>query len=224
MCQIKLYLFFTCLFFLEAQTFAKESHTISGYVKDEGTGEELLGVTIYVDEIKNGVVSNHYGFYSITLPKGQYHITLSFIGYETKKEVIDLEQDKSINFTLAESTTELEEVVVEAKEENHHVTNLSIGKSEINIAQVKNLPALFGEPDIIKAVQMQPGVLTAGEGTSAFFVRIPNLTPNSCIAVRTWRFQHCELTRARGTPPTMADFGAPTSSRFKQVTGNDCKM
>ena len=171
MCQIKLYLFFTCLFFLEAQTFAQESHTISGYVKDKGTGEELLGVTIYVDEIKNGVVSNHYGFYSITLPKGQYHITLSFIGYETKKEVIDLEQDKSINFTLAESTTELEEVVVEAKEENHHVTNLSIGKSEINIAQVKNLPALFGEPDIIKAVQMQPGVLTAGEGTSAFFVR-----------------------------------------------------
>lgn len=171
MCQLKHYLLMAVLLCAGPFAFSQESHTISGYIKDASSGEELLGVTIYVEEIKNGVVSNHYGFYSITLPAGEYNLIMSFIGYETNRQTITLDKDQSINFSLAESSTQLEEVVVEAEEEDHNVTDLSISRSEINIAQVKNLPALFGEPDIIKAVQMQPGVLTAGEGTSAFFVR-----------------------------------------------------
>jgi len=171
MCQLKHYLLMAVLLCTSSLVFSQNSHTISGYIKDTATGEELLGVTIYVEEIRNGVVSNHYGFYSITLPEGEYNLIMSFIGYETNKQTITLDKDLSINFSLTESTTQLEEVVVEAEDEDHNVTDLSISRSEINIAQVKNLPALFGEPDIIKAVQMQPGVLTAGEGTSAFFVR-----------------------------------------------------
>ncbi|MEM1135511.1 MAG: TonB-dependent receptor [Bacteroidota bacterium] len=171
MCQIKRISLSISLVLISFYSFSQQNYTISGYVKDAGTGEELLGVTLFVEEIKNGVVSNPYGFYSITLPEGEYNLTLSFIGYETLKKKIKLSQNQSLNLQLSESTTQLQEVVVEAEEEDHNVKDLSIGKSEINIVQVKNLPALFGEPDIIKMVQMQPGVLTAGEGTSAFFVR-----------------------------------------------------
>ncbi|UZR93543.1 TonB-dependent receptor [Chondrinema litorale] len=171
MCQINKYFLSLSFLFISFYAFSQQSYTISGYVKDAKTGEELLGVTVYVEEIKNGVVSNPYGFYSLTLKEGEYNITLSFIGYEPLKKQITLNENLSLNLKLTESSTELEEVVVEAEAEDHNVQDLSIGKSEINIVQVKNLPALFGEPDIIKTVQMQPGVLTAGEGTSAFFVR-----------------------------------------------------
>ncbi|MBX2842112.1 MAG: TonB-dependent receptor [Flammeovirgaceae bacterium] len=151
--------------------FSQDKHTISGYLKDVNNAEELIGATIFIKEIKNGVVTNPYGFYSITLPPGDYTISFSYIGYQTQSTNINLSEDISINMELQEESTELLEVVVTAEEEDHYVKDLSIGRSEINIKEVKQLPALFGEPDIIKAVQMQPGVLTAGEGTSAFFVR-----------------------------------------------------
>ncbi|WP_020530482.1 TonB-dependent receptor [Flexithrix dorotheae] len=151
--------------------FSQDKYTISGYLKDASNAEELIGATVFVKEINNGVVTNPYGFYSITLPPGDYTISFSYIGYQTQSTNITLSEDISFNMELLEESTELTEVVVTAEEEDHHVKDLSIGRSEINIKEVKQLPALFGEPDIIKAVQMQPGVLIAGEGTSAFFVR-----------------------------------------------------
>lgn len=150
---------------------AQEKFTINGYIRDASNGEELIGVTVYVKETQTGVISNAYGFYSLTLPKGTYHIEYSFIGLETQEKLIELDKDISLNIELKEEATELSEVVVTGEREDEQVVRIQMSKNELDIAQVKKLPALFGEPDIIKTIQMLPGVISAGEGTSSFFVR-----------------------------------------------------
>ena len=149
----------------------QEKFTINGYVRDARSGEELLGVTVYVKEKNNGVITNGYGFYSMTLEKGEYTFLFSFIGYETFEQKIRLTKNESINISLSEETFELNEVVVTAQRPDENVVDLQMSRNEINVAQVKKLPSLFGEPDIIKTIQMMPGVISAGEGTSSFFVR-----------------------------------------------------
>ncbi len=151
--------------------FAQQKYTLNGYVRDASNGEELLGVTVYVKELKNGVISNSYGFYSLTLAPGTYTIRYSFIGYEAVEMQVVLDKDISQNISLEEESVELEEVVVTGKAPEEHVTSIQMSRNELNIDQVKKLPALFGEPDIIKTIQLLPGVISAGEGTSSFFVR-----------------------------------------------------
>ena len=150
---------------------AQEKFTLNGYVRDAFNGEELIGVTVYVKEMQNGVITNPYGFYSLTLPKGTYHVEFSFIGMEPLEKEVNLNSDVSMNIELKEIAMDLNEVVVTGEREDEQVVNIQMSKNEIDIAQVKKLPALFGEPDIIKTVQMMPGVISAGEGTSSFFVR-----------------------------------------------------
>ena len=150
---------------------AQERFTLNGYVRDAGTGEELIGVNVLVKETGGGVITNPYGFYSITLPKGNYSIEFRYIGFITHKENIVLNQDMSVNINLEEETVELNEVVVTAEREDVNISSIQMSKNDLNIQQVKKLPALFGEPDIIKTIQMLPGVVSAGEGTSSFFVR-----------------------------------------------------
>jgi hypothetical protein len=153
------------------QLFAQEKVTLNGYVREEANGEELIGVSVLVKEIGNGVVSNSYGFYSLTLAPGIYTIKYSFIGYLSIEKTITLEQDLSLNISLAEEALQLAEVVVTGKAPEANVVGIQMSRNELDIKQVKKLPALFGEPDIIKTIQMLPGVISAGEGTSAFFVR-----------------------------------------------------
>ncbi|MGK7388927.1 MAG: TonB-dependent receptor [Candidatus Cyclobacteriaceae bacterium M2_1C_046] len=148
-----------------------QRYTLNGYVRDADNGEELIGVTVYVPELQKGVVSNAYGFYSLTLPEGTYSVRYSFIGYETLVKEVELDEDLSLNVELIPEALQIKEVVVKDKPEDANVTDINIGREQINIQQVKKLPALFGEPDIIKAIQLLPGVISAGEGTSSFFVR-----------------------------------------------------
>ena len=152
-------------------TLAQEKFTLNGYVRDASDGEELIGVTVLVKELKNGVITNPYGFYSLTLTAGTYNIQYSFIGYQTISRQIVLDKDTELNISLAEESIELEEVVVTGESPEANVVDIQMSRNEINIQQVKKLPALFGEPDIIKTIQLMPGVISAGEGTSSFFVR-----------------------------------------------------
>ena len=155
---------------LLAQTAQKV--TLSGYVKDAANGEELIGVTVYVVELETGIITNPYGFYSLTLPPGTYTVQYRFIGFETVKKTLNLQANTELNVELADAATQLAEVqVVGNSEEEANVQDIAMSKNKIRVEMVKELPALFGEPDIIKNVQMQPGVISAGEGTSAFFVR-----------------------------------------------------
>ncbi len=148
-----------------------QQHTLSGYVRDAASGEELIGVTVYIKEISNGVVTNPYGFYSITLPAGDYNVQYSYIGYEHSFAQVTLSSNKSRNIDLRESPRQIDEIVITGDPLDANVTDIKMSRNELNIKQIKKLPALFGEPDIIKTIQMLPGVLSAGEGTSAFFVR-----------------------------------------------------
>ncbi|OEK04789.1 TonB-dependent receptor [Roseivirga misakiensis] len=160
-----------CVLFIFNESRAQDKFTLNGYVRDASSGEELIGVTVLIKETGGGVNTNAYGFYSITLPEGNYTIEYRYIGFQRKSEKVQLNKDVSLNINLEEETVELSEVVVTAEREDANVTNIQMSRNEVNIEQLKKLPALFGEPDVIKTIQMLPGVVSAGEGTSSFFVR-----------------------------------------------------
>lgn len=153
------------------QAQAQQKFTISGYVKDASSGEELIGVTVYIPQLKAGTTTNAYGFYSLTVPKGQYDVLFSYVGFQAHAQATDMTKDISQNIQMLSEATMMQEVVVEEKALDANVVDVQMSKNTINMTQLRKLPALFGEPDIIKNVQMMPGVISAGEGTSAFFVR-----------------------------------------------------
>jgi hypothetical protein len=150
---------------------SQEKVTLNGYIKDSGNGEELIGVTIYLPQLKAGTTTNPYGFYSITVPKGVYEVQYSYIGYTMQTVSVDLSQDVSRNIELQTEATVIQEVEIRDKPLDANVVDIQMSKNTLNMEQVRKLPALFGEVDIIKNVQMLPGVITAGEGTSSFYVR-----------------------------------------------------
>ena len=150
---------------------AQDKYTLSGYVRDGKTGEDLIGVAIYFPELKSGVVTNVYGFYSITLSAGIYNTQYSYMGYATQNVEINLHRDIKKDLELNSVAETMNEIVILGEAEDINVTGLEISTERVDIQQLKKMPSIFGEPDLIKAVQMMPGVITAGEGTSAYFVR-----------------------------------------------------
>jgi len=159
--------------------FAQE-HTISGYVKDASNGEALISATIYVDEIKTGTLTNAYGFYSITLQAGSYNLNYSYLGYDDRAETIQLDRDITLDVELGYSSEIIEEIVVSAEKETRdaNVENVEMSKIDLDINAIQKLPALLGEVDVIKAIQLLPGAATVGEGTSGFYVRGGNVDQN----------------------------------------------
>ncbi|MBL3655260.1 TonB-dependent receptor [Fulvivirga sediminis] len=149
----------------------QSKYTLNGYITDVQNGEELIGVTVYVNSLKTGTVTNVYGFYALSLPAGSYEITYSSVGYQPQVKQVNLNSDTELNLELAEEVTTIDEVVITDKALDANVSDVNMSRNEVDIKQVKKLPALFGEPDIIKSIQMMPGVVSAGEGTSSFFVR-----------------------------------------------------
>ncbi len=149
----------------------QERVTVSGYVKDADTGETLIGASIYnkKDPVE-GVSSNTYGFYSITLEKGKYTLAYTFMGYTSVELSLDLQKDTSINVELTEGVV-LSEVTITGENEDENVSSTDMGKVDLEIEALKRLPVLLGEVDVLKAIQLLPGVLSAGEGNAGFFVR-----------------------------------------------------
>ena len=163
-----LLLIFISLF---STAWSQEKVTLNGYIKDESNGEELLGVTIYIPSLKAGTITNDYGFYALTVPRGTYEVHFTYIGYKQEVHTIDLQSDKSFNLQMKTDAQVMEEIVIEEKPLDENVVNVQMSKNTLNMNQVRKLPALFGEIDIIKNIQMLPGVISAGEGSSSFFVR-----------------------------------------------------
>lgn len=165
------YLLFTTLFLFSFSAWSQQKFTLNGYVRDASNGEELLGVTVYVPQLKAGTVTNDYGFYGLTLPRGTYQVQFTYVGFDTQTITVDLSKDVSQNIEMASEASVIQEVVIEDKAIDENVISVQMSKNTLNMNQVRKLPALFGEVDIIKNIQMLPGVVSAGEGTSAFFVR-----------------------------------------------------
>jgi hypothetical protein len=151
--------------------FSQEKATLNGYVRDLDNGEELIGVAVYIPELKAGAVTNAYGFYSITVPLGTYEIQFSYLGYKFQTITKELKGNMAFNVSMQTEATVIEEIVISDKRIDENVVSLQMSKNTLNLNQVRKLPALFGEIDIVKNIQMLPGVITAGEGTSSFYVR-----------------------------------------------------
>ncbi|CAZ94641.1 TonB-dependent receptor [Zobellia galactanivorans] len=149
----------------------KEKYTISGYVTESGSGEHLLGVSVYVPELKLGTTTNDYGFFSLTLPEGNHEVIISYIGYGNEKQQINLSEDQILSIALKPSTQNLEEVVVTADERIKESKVTQMSKVQINPADIQDIPALLGEKDVMKTLQLMPGIQGGSEGSSGFFVR-----------------------------------------------------
>lgn len=146
-------------------------YTISGYIKDSLNGESLMQSTLFVEELKTGVAANEYGFYSITLPKGNYTIRVQYIGYAPIYRKILLDNNVTMNFEMVSSAQITKEVVVTGQKADQNVKNTQVGRQEITIETAKVIPALLGEVDVLKSIQLLPGVMAAGEGNTGFYVR-----------------------------------------------------
>lgn len=150
---------------------AQEKYTISGTVTDGANGETMIGANVFLEPIMKGTTTNVYGFYSITVPEGKYTLKISFLGYETTTREVTLDKDLELNLEIKESAYSKEEVVVtgDAKDENTKSTKM--GVVEVPIQQIKELPALMGEVDVIKTMQLMPGVQSGSEGNAGLYVR-----------------------------------------------------
>lgn len=149
-----------------------EKSTLSGYIINQENGEALIGATLYSPISNNGTSSNSYGFYSITLPRGRYHFVVNHLGYEPMELQIDLLQDQEKTLSLRSQETVLTEVVVSATPDlDAQVGAPHVRREMITSEIIKNTPAVMGESDLIKVVQLSPGVATQGEGSSSIFVR-----------------------------------------------------
>jgi hypothetical protein len=153
------------------KTINKRKLTINGYIKDAYSGETLIGATLSVKGISKGVSSNGFGYYSLTLNEGNYEITCSFIGYQSEKIIILLNSDTSLNISLNPTTALSQEVVITASKKDNNVKSAQMGKTTLPIDQIKSVPAFLGEVDLLKVVQLLPGVRNAGEGSSGIYVR-----------------------------------------------------
>jgi hypothetical protein len=146
-------------------------YTVSGYARDRNTGEELIGVNVYVEELKAGTASNIYGFYSLTLEAGQYTLRLSYLGYADRVEKINLGADLRLNLDLSPSSREVEEIVVSGQRQDRNISDTEMSVERLQMSQIKQLPSFMGETDVIKSLTLMPGVQSGGEGSSGLYVR-----------------------------------------------------
>ncbi len=170
--KTKIYSLSVLFFFLGYPLiYAQQTYTLSGIVAEAETGETLVGASVKITGTKqSGTTTNAYGFYSITLPSGAYEVTVSYIGYKTVSEKLNISANQKLNIKL-QSSTQLQEVVVNAERRNENVTNPQMGVEKLNVKDIKNIPVLFGERDVLKTIQLLPGISNAGEGNSGFYVR-----------------------------------------------------
>jgi len=163
--------FYLLLFLIANSIVGQEKVTMSGYIIDQETNETLIGVNVILPKIQYGATTNEYGFYSITVPKGSYQLRISYLGYESFQEELQLDKTITKDYKLKSEVALLEEVVVEENIEQLNLKSPQMSLNKLTIQTIKNIPAALGEVDIIKSITLLPGVTSAGEGASGFNVR-----------------------------------------------------
>ena len=150
---------------------AQEKFTLSGTISDSNSNETLIGVNLFIPELKTGITTNEYGFYSITIPKGSYTILISYMGYNSLEEKILLEKNTKTNFKLFTSENTLKEVIVTDTKTKTDIRKPEMSVNKLSISAIKRMPVVLGEVDVLKSILLLPGVTNAGEGASGFNVR-----------------------------------------------------
>ena len=152
-------------------SFSQEKVTLSGTISDESTNETLIGLTVIIEELKTGTTTNEYGYFSITLPKGNYTIRYTYIGFEDVVEQINLQENTRKNISIKESNVKLNEIIVTENQYKPNIQKPEMSVNKISVSTIKKMPAVLGEADILKSILTLPGVTNAGEGQSGFNVR-----------------------------------------------------
>jgi hypothetical protein len=150
---------------------AQVKYSVSGTVTDASTGEDLIGATVYIEQIKFGLNTNNYGYYSVSVKPGSYNFVISFLGYESQKFTLSVDRNFQKNIELVPKSEEINEVVVSTEARNQNIIGNEMGTVKLNPQTIKAIPVLFGEQDVLKTIQLLPGVSSAGEGNTGFFVR-----------------------------------------------------
>lgn len=167
------------LFLLISSTiYSQDKVTLSGHIRDALNGEELIGANIFVEELGTGASTNAYGFYSLSLSPKIYKISFSYMGYEYQTAEIALTESKVLDIELNPEGVQIAEVIVTAKEEDQNVRNIEMSVEKLSAAQIKKIPQVMGEADLIRSIQLLPGVSTVGEGATGFNVRGGNVDQN----------------------------------------------
>ena len=157
---------------------AQEKVTLSGYVKDGTSGETLIGANIFIKELATGTTSNEYGFYSLSISPSDYSIEFSYLGFESQQLEISLNANEKRDIELHPVGLDLEEVVISAEAENANVVDVEMSVNKMDIATIQKMPRLFGEVEILRSIQLLPGVTSVGEGASGFNVRGGSIDQN----------------------------------------------
>jgi outer membrane receptor protein involved in Fe transport len=153
-------------------------YTVSGYVKDSVSGEALINVSLLVQGTTVAIQSNSYGYFSLSIPAGQYTLLVSYAGFQTVSRSINLNSNLSLNLNLSAGSSELQKVVVTGERQLRKTNTVALGIQQLSIAQIRKIPAFMGEPDIVKSLLTLPGVTSVGEGASGFNVRGGNVDEN----------------------------------------------
>lgn len=161
----------SCLLFFSFSVFSQKKVSLSGYIKDADTGEDMIGANVYIEELGTGVASNIYGYYSISIPPGTYNVSVSYLGFTPIAEKIKIEENLKRNYKLSPERLTTDEVVITAERSDKNVTSNEMSKIDLEPSKIKEIPVLFGETDIIKTIQLLPGIQSTGDGNSGFYVR-----------------------------------------------------
>ncbi|RYG02520.1 MAG: TonB-dependent receptor [Chitinophagaceae bacterium] len=224
---------------LNAASAQSKLFTISGYVKDKNNGEALINATVSITGKNISVQTNSYGFYSVSVAPGRYSIQISYAGFATHDEDIDLQANKKLDVTLGTAAAEMQEVVVSGERKLKRTNTVGLGIQQLSSAQIKKIPAFMGEPDILKALLTLPGITSVGEGASGFNVRGGNVDENLIIMDEAPVFNSSHLlgffsvfnpdavknvTLYKGAFP--AEYGGRTSSvlDIRMKDGNNQKL
>jgi len=156
----------------------QQNYTLSGSVSDAETGEDLIGVTIYDLESSMGTTTNSYGFYSLSLPAGWYNIQYSYLGYTTLEYDVELNKNQTFNIELEPSQIALDAVTISAERRDKNITSAEMGVEKLNLQQIAVIPVLLGEKDVLKTIQLLPGISSSGEGSTGFNVRGGSMDQN----------------------------------------------
>ncbi|MGV3657494.1 MAG: TonB-dependent receptor [Chitinophagaceae bacterium] len=164
-------LFLVFLSAIATSLIAQGRYTLNGYIRDSSTGESVIGATVTIVGQQKATASNQYGFYSITLDEGSYEVSVAHVSYQTKQQAVELNGNLKIDFSLLAKSAAMSEVVVYSRRRDANVQNAQMGQLNLSASQIKSVPALLGEVDVLKTIQLLPGVQNAGEGNAGFYVR-----------------------------------------------------
>jgi len=167
--QLKLLTVIFCL--CSVYSFSQKRFTLSGTISDKASNETLIGVTVAIQELRTGTTTNEYGFYSISVPPGNYTLQISYIGFQTITQKITLDKNQKIDFQINEAVEQLEEVIVTDDSEKIDIKTPQMSVNTLQVETIKKIPVVLGEADVVKSLLLLPGVTNAGESSSGFNVR-----------------------------------------------------